>query len=78
MELMRVQSTNLHAVGYEPDSAELQIQFNSGDVYAYQNVEPSTYEAMMAGDPGRYFASIIKPQRYRYVFTKLGNMPLVP
>lgn len=78
MELMRVQSTNIHAVGYEEDSASMQIQFTNGDVYAYQNVEPDTYAAMIAGDPGRYFASIIKPQRYKYVFTKLGNMPLVP
>lgn len=56
----------------------MQIQFTNGMVYAYQNVEPSTYAAMIAGDIGSYFASIIKPQRMRYVFTKLGNMPLVP
>lgn len=78
MELMRVQSTNIHAVGYEPDSAEMQIQFTNGMVYAYQNIEPSTYEAMIGGDIGSYFASIIKPQRYRYVYVKLGVMPLVP
>lgn len=76
MELMRVSSMNLHAVGYDPDSASLQIQFNNGEVYAYANVEPDTYEALIAGDPGRYFASIIKPQRYKYVFTKLGTLPL--
>ena len=78
MELMRVSGTNIHAIGYEEDSASMQIQFTNGDVYAYQNIEPDTYAAMLNGDPGRYFASIIKPQRYKYIFTKLGNMPLVP
>lgn len=78
MELMRVQGTNIHAVGYDPDAATMQIQFTNGDVYAYQNVEPDTYTAMTSGNIGSYFASIIKPQRYKYVFTKMGNMPLVP
>jgi len=78
MELMRVSSMNLHAVGYDADSSEMQIQFNNGEVYSYTNVEPSTYQALISGDSGRYFASIIKPQRYKYVFTKLGVLPLVP
>lgn len=78
MELMRVSGTNIHAVGYEADSSTMQIQFSNGDVYAYQNIEPDTYAAMTSGDPGRYFASIIKPQRFKYVFTKLGNLPLAP
>lgn len=78
MELMRVQGTNVHAIGYEEENATLQIQFTNGMVYAYQNIEPSTYEALIAGDIGSYFTSIIKPQRTRYIFTKLGMMPLVP
>lgn len=72
MDLVPVQSTNLSHIGYDPDTMTMQIQFRSGGLYAYANVEPDTYNAMMSsGDPGRYFAEIIKPQRMRYVFTRV-------
>ena len=72
MVLMPVVSTNLAAMGYEPDTMALQVQFKNGSLYAYQNVEPETYQAMLdSGDPGRYFASIIKPQRNRYIYTRI-------
>jgi hypothetical protein len=72
VELVPVQSTNLSAIGYEPDTMLMQIQFKNGSLYAYQNVEPDTYQTLVTSpDPGRYFAEIIKPQRYKYVFTRV-------
>lgn len=76
MQLTPVSSTNLHAVGYDPMTSQLWIQFKNGTVYQYDGVPPQTYAAMMRGDCGRYFAEIIKPQRYTMPFTKLGMMPL--
>ncbi len=74
---MPIQSTNLHALGYDPESRELQIQFNNGDVYSYQNVDGDLYNRMITGDAGRIFSSEIKPQRYAIPFTKLGTMALI-
>lgn len=76
MQLMPVNGTNIHAIGYDPDTMALQIQFNNGTVYAYQNIAPDVYESLLA-NPGTYFAQVIKPQRYTMPFTKLGVMPLV-
>lgn len=72
MELVPIASTNLSMIGYDPDTMTMQIMFKNGSLYAYENVEPDTYNAMMtSGDAGRYFAEIIKPQRQRYVFTRV-------
>lgn len=71
-----VSSTNLHAVGYDPATSQLLVQFKNGTVYQYNNVTQQVHTAMMAGDPGLYFAEIIKPQRYSMPFVKLGYMPL--
>jgi hypothetical protein len=72
MELVPIQSTNLRAIGYEPDTMLMQIQFSNGSLYSYQNVEPETYQALVTSpDPGKFFAEIIKPQRYKYVFTRV-------
>lgn len=72
MQLIPITSSNLSQIGYDPDTMTMQIMFKNGSLYAYQNVEPETYDAMInGGDPGRYFAEIIKPQRYRYIFTRV-------
>lgn len=72
LEMTPIASSNLVAVGYDPDAMLMQAQFKNGSVYSYANVEPDTYAAMMADvNPGKYFADIIKPQRQRYVFTRV-------
>lgn len=76
MNLTPVASTNLHAVGYEPATSILWVQFKNGTVYEYHNVPPAVYSDMMSGDIGRYFAEIIKPQRYTMPYVKLGFQPL--
>jgi hypothetical protein len=72
MLLVPIASTNLTAIGYDPDTMTMQIAFKNGSLYSYSNVEPETYGSLMAAsDPGRYFAEVIKPQRNRYVFTRV-------
>ena len=42
-----VQSRALRSVGYDADAEELEIEFQSGSVYAYERVPRSVYEWLM-------------------------------
>ena len=47
-EMKYVDSTNIEAVGYDPESLELHVRFaGSGDTYAYYNVPDFVYEELM-------------------------------
>ena len=54
-------STDVYAIGYEPMTGELQIQFMSGRIYSYPNFPPTLY-AMFANAPskGSFVAIYIK------------------
>lgn len=65
MDRQRVSSSNIHSVGYEPDSMILEIKFHSGGIYQYSGVPEERYSGLMrAGSKGGYFDSYIK-NRYR-------------
>jgi len=69
MERTFVESSTMQAIGYDPDSHVLEIEFKSGRVYQYADVPQGEYEGMMAAtSKGRYLNSNIKP---RYSCTKL-------
>ena len=54
-------SSNLRSVGYDPPSATLEIEFNSGGVYQYSGVPAHVHDSLLrSGSLGRYFASQIK------------------
>ena len=56
-----VSSTNLRSVGYDPTSATLEIEFNSGGVYQYSGVPAQVHDSLLrSGSLGRNFASQIK------------------
>lgn len=60
MNMNRVNSSNLVAVGYDSSSETLRIQFNSG-IYDYYNVPKSIYDGLMsASSHGQYHARYIK------------------
>jgi hypothetical protein len=65
-----VRSSVIAAVGYEPATAELEVQFQSGDVYRYYAVPQSVARALMdAESPGAYFNRHISdhyPTRQQY------------
>ncbi len=58
------------AVGYDGATAELEVQFPSGDVDGYYAVPPSVHRALMeAESPGAYFNRHISdryPTRQQY------------
>jgi hypothetical protein len=76
MDMRIVQSTNIHAVGYDPNTSAMRVQFSNGLVYEYANVTPDVAQRMTTGDIGLYFATIVKPQRHTMPYVKLGVQPL--
>ncbi|GFE59620.1 KTSC domain-containing protein [Geobacter sp. AOG2] len=69
MERIPVTSSNIRAIGYDPDSQTLEIEFNHGSVYQYTGVPEHEYESMMNADSkGQYLNANIKG---RYPFIKL-------
>ena len=66
MRMIPVDSSNLSSVGYNDETYELYIRFNSGGLYVYEMVPPNVYHELMdAPSHGKYFASNIK-KVYRY------------
>ena len=50
MDMVPVSSRNLSAVGYEPSSAILRIQFNNGKLYEYYDVPQYIYDELVAAE----------------------------
>jgi hypothetical protein len=56
------------SAGYDPENQELEIEFNSGDVYVYRDVPGYVYDELLsAKSTGKYISDNI---RNRYQFTK--------
>ncbi|NKB48132.1 MAG: KTSC domain-containing protein [Alphaproteobacteria bacterium] len=66
-EMQFVDSSNIEAIGYEPDSQELHVRFlKSGDTYVYYGVEEWVFQEFMQADSkGTYLNAKIKPS-YQY------------
>lgn len=71
MERISVQSTNLASVGFDPDSATLEVEFLKGGVYQYFGVPTDVHSGLMAaGSKGSYFDQSIK--KAGYACSKVG------
>lgn len=69
MERTSVSSRNISAIGYDPDSQILEVEFLNGSVYEYSSVPCSEYDGLMNADSkGKYFSANI---RKIYAFVKL-------
>ncbi|HBB38225.1 MAG: hypothetical protein UV82_C0014G0031 [Candidatus Magasanikbacteria bacterium GW2011_GWD2_43_18] len=56
MERKPVQSSNLAAIGYDPLTETLEVEFTDGSVYEYKNVSQFIYDELMnASSHGSYF-----------------------
>jgi hypothetical protein len=61
MEMKRVTSSAIEAVGYDPGSQLMKIRFTSGSVYDFCRVPESVYLGLMqAASKGRYYSGHIK------------------
>jgi hypothetical protein len=65
MERQLVSSSNLNSVGYETESAILEVSFRNGRTYQYYQVPVAVWQGLMSAySKGRYFADYVK-DRYR-------------
>lgn len=63
MNRQPVESSMLLSVGYDPVTAVLELEFTSGHVYQYGEIEEETYRELMAADSkGKYFLEYIQEQ----------------
>ncbi len=50
MERTKVDSNILLSIGYEPDAELLELEFISGDIYDYHQVQPYLYMGLMSSN----------------------------
>jgi hypothetical protein len=61
-----VDSSNVAAIGYDPATATLEVEFKDGSVYEYFDVSEIIYESFLASDSkGRFLHQQIR-DKYRY------------
>ncbi len=61
MQLTTVESSMIHAIGYDQAKRVLEVVFNTGRTYQYGDVSLEVYEAFMqAESKGRYFLANIR------------------
>lgn len=59
--MLPVASTMASAIGYDSDNEVLQIEFNSGAVYQYSDIDEDTWEDLNSSNAvGRYYNQYIK------------------
>lgn len=67
VELNPVTSSTIDAFGYDPALNELYVQFKSGSIYTYTQVEPETYSALCEAESfGKFLNANIKGN-YEYI-----------
>jgi KTSC domain len=60
MKLTTVESSMIHAVGYDAKTRTLEVVFNTGRTYCYEGVPPKIYKGLLAaGSKGQYMLSEI-------------------
>lgn len=61
MDMTPVDSSCLSAVGYDPDTATMRLQFTSGATYDYDDVAPEQHQALIGADSiGAHFAAHVR------------------
>lgn len=61
MEMVRVVSSAMDAVGYDKDKQQLFIAFKQDDTYTFCRVPESIYQGLLsAGSKGSYYDNFIK------------------
>jgi len=81
VKLIEVESSQIHAIGHDPETNTLAIRFKNwkGEVtslYHYANVTPEDFrEFLCAESKGKHFGKNIKPHADKYPFTKIESAP---
>jgi hypothetical protein len=73
MELALVQSSDIYAWGYDPQTFELQIQFTNGRLYSYANVSMEEFKALsLSPSKGSAFWQWIRRAPLQHPFMRLA------
>jgi hypothetical protein len=67
MTMHPVISTNVLAVGYDPQTHTLRVRFRSGGTYDYYAVSPDLFEQMLVPNPWRRVGRHVKAHNYAKV-----------
>lgn len=71
MSLTPVKSSNIKAVGYDPQSRALTVEFHSGAQHRYDDVPPEHHQGLIEADSvGKYFHANV---RSAFKSTPLGE-----
>lgn len=69
-----VDSSQILSIGYDVESKKLEVEFKTGSIYVYDNVDTGTYAALFeAQSVGKYFGQVIKADPVKYPFTKIAE-----
>jgi hypothetical protein len=61
-EMTFVDSSNIEAIGYDIENAELHVRFIKGGTYVIRGVPQDVYDGLMSADSkGSYYNRFIKP-----------------
>ena len=67
IEMKAVNSSMVNRLGYDEASRELHVEFKSGSVYKYTNVDSSVYEVIVKSESiGKAINSELK-DKYEYI-----------
>lgn len=65
MEMIRVASSAISAVGYDPTTRRMKVTFKQGRTYDFCGVPPDVHNSFMrAGSKGSYYDRVIR-DRYQ-------------
>jgi len=63
MNRVAVESSSISSVGYDVDTADLEIEYVNGRVYRYFHVPPAAYRLLLqAPSKGEFINQVIKPR----------------
>lgn len=61
VSLKPVTSSNIKAIGHDPQTNELHVQYHSGDTYIYSGVSAAKHEAALTADSiGKFINTNVK------------------
>lgn len=71
-KMSKVESSNIAAIGYDPESKKLRIEFLNNTAYDYDNVPKEVHDEIMAAEShGKALNALVKKNPSLYPFTRI-------
>lgn len=63
--MTQVKSSNIKAIGYNPTTRTLTIEFNSGSTYDYHDIGQEEHDALIGAESiGSHFHKHVRPKKF--------------